>query len=250
MNILLTNDDGFDADGIKAIRTALEKSHNVYVVAPEKNCSGLSASISYMKEIEIKKESERLYIVKGTPADCAYIGLLNLLNDEIDVLVSGINLGANIGNDVLYSGTVGAALGGRKLKFPPIAISSCEYKPKSLEFIANKSCELVELITSFEKQEILNKVVNINFPDIDEKSYKGIKVVPIAKRDVPPTPDILKDNSDIQSFRYAASGAPIKEDFLTDAEAVKLGYVSVSILDYELLDPNFNSLEFENFINE
>jgi hypothetical protein len=75
-------------------------------------------------------------------------------------------------------------------------------------------------------------------------------VVPIAKRDVPPTPDILKNNSDIQSFRYAASGAPIKEDFLTDAEAVKLGYVSVSILDYELLDPNFNSLEFENFINE
>ena len=77
MNILLTNDDGFDADGIKAIRTALEKSHNIYVVAPEK-IAGLSASISYMKEIEIKKESERLYIVKGTPADCAYIGLLNL----------------------------------------------------------------------------------------------------------------------------------------------------------------------------
>ena len=75
-------------------------------------------------------------------------------------------------------------------------------------------------------------------------------MVPIAKRDVPPTPDILKNNFDIKSFRYAASGAPIKEDFLTDAEAVKLGYVSVSILDYELLDPNFNSLEFENFINE
>ena len=67
MNILLTNDDGFVADGIKAIRTSLEKNHNVYVVAPEKNCSGLSASTSYMKEIEIKKESERLYIVKGTP---------------------------------------------------------------------------------------------------------------------------------------------------------------------------------------
>ena len=103
MNILLTNDDGFDADGIKAIRTALEKSHNVYVVAPEKNCSGLSASISYMKEIEIKKESERLYIVKGTPADCAYIGLLNLLNVEIDMLVSGINLGANIGKVYIYN---------------------------------------------------------------------------------------------------------------------------------------------------
>ncbi|MFL2730360.1 MAG: 5'/3'-nucleotidase SurE [Gammaproteobacteria bacterium] len=250
MNILLTNDDGFDAEGIIAIRAALEKNHNVYVVAPEKNCSGLSASISYMKEIEISKESENLYIVKGTPADCAYIGLLNLLNNEIDVLVSGINLGANIGNDVLYSGTVGAALGGRKLKFPPIAISSCECIPKSLEFIANKSCELVELVTSFKKQEISNKVVNINFPDIDEESYKGIKVVPIAKRDTPPTPNILKDNTNIQSFKYAASGAPIEEDFLTDAEAVKRGYVSISILDYELLDPNFNCFELENFINE
>ena len=102
MNILLTNDDGFDAEGIKAIKTGLERHHNVYVVAPEKNCSGLSASISYMKEIEIKKESERLYIVKGTPADCAYIGLLNLLNVEIDVLVSGINLGANIGLSLIH----------------------------------------------------------------------------------------------------------------------------------------------------
>ena len=74
--------------------------------------------------------------------------------------------------------------------------------------------------------------------------------MPNREKTVPPTPDILKNNSDIQSFRYAASGAPIKEDFLTDAEAVKLGYVSISILDYELLDPNFNSLEFVNFINE
>ena len=135
-----------------------------------------------------------------------------------------------LGMMFLYSGTVGAALGGRKLKYPPIAISSCEYKPKSLEFIANKSCELVELITSFEKQEILNKVVNINFPDIDEKSYKGIKVVPIAKRDVPPTPDILKNNSDIQSFRYAASGAPNKGRFSYRCGGCEnLGNVSISI---------------------
>ena len=109
---------------------------------------------------------------------------------------------------------------------------------------------MVELVTSFKKQEISNKVVNINFPDIDEDSYKGIKVVPIAKRDTPPTPNILKDNTNIQSFKYAASGAPIEEDFLTDAEAVKRGYVSISILDYELLDPNFNCFELENFINE
>lgn len=250
MNILLTNDDGFDADGIIAIRRSLEKNHNVFVVAPDKNCSGLSASISYMKEIEIKKESDRLFIVKGTPADCAYIGLLNLLNDEIDVLVSGINLGANIGNDVLYSGTVGAALGGRKLRFPPIAISSCEHQPKSLEFIADKSAELIEMVTSFNGQEISNKVININFPDIDIDCYKGIKVVPIAKRDVPPTPNIVKDHTNIQSFKYAASGMPIVEDFMTDAEAVSKGYVSLSILDYELSDPNFNDLALENFINE
>ena len=87
MNILLTNDDGFDAEGINAIRKSLEKNHNVFVVAPEKNCSGLSASISYMKEIEIRKESERLYIVSGTPADCAYIGLLNLLNERYMTLI-------------------------------------------------------------------------------------------------------------------------------------------------------------------
>ena len=121
MKILLTNDDGFDAENIKILYKELSKNHEVWMFAPKNNCSGMSAAISYLNEIEVTKVDDRIYAVDGTPADCSYLGLLSIVDFEFDIVVSGINHGANIGNDVLYSGTVGAAVGGRNLKYPPIA---------------------------------------------------------------------------------------------------------------------------------
>jgi len=240
MKILLTNDDGFDAENIKSLYKELNKNHEVWIVAPKNNCSGMSAAISYLNEIEVIKIDDRIYAVDGTPADCSYLGLLSIVDFEFDIVVSGINHGANIGNDVLYSGTVGAAVGGRNLKYPPIAISVASYDAKDIEFVTKKSVELIEKIVS--SNEIFNgKVININFPDINEEEFKGVLATGLSKRGVPAKP-IKIDNQDSKEsyrYRYNLSGEPIKDNFMTDAEAIKTGYVSVSALDYSLNSSSF-----------
>lgn len=240
MKILLTNDDGFDAENIKSLYKELNKNYEVWIVAPKNNCSGMSAAISYLNEIEVMKIDDRIYAVDGTPADCSYLGLLSIVDFEFDIVVSGINHGANIGNDVLYSGTVGAAVGGRNLKYPPIAISVASYDAKDIEFVTKKSVELIEkIVSSF---EIFNgKVININFPDINEEDFKGFLATGLSKRDVPAKP-IKIDNQDSKEsyrYRYNLSGEPLKDNFMTDAEAIKNGYVSVSALDYSLNSSSF-----------
>jgi 5'-nucleotidase len=240
MKILLTNDDGFDAENIKSLYKELNKNHEVWIVAPKNNCSGMSAAISYLNEIEVIKIDDRIYAVDGTPADCSYLGLLSIVDFEFDIVVSGINHGANIGNDVLYSGTVGAAVGGRNLKYPPIAISVASYDAKDIEFVTKKSVELIEKIVS--SNEIFNgKVININFPDINEEEFKGVLATGLSKRGIPAKP-IKIDNQDSKEsyrYRYNLSGEPIKDNFMTDAEAIKTGYVSVSALDYSLNSSSF-----------
>ena len=240
MKILLTNDDGFDAENIKSLYKELNKNHEVWIVAPKNNCSGMSAAISYLNEIEVMKIDDRIYAVDGTPADCSYLGLLSIVDFEFDIVVSGINHGANIGNDVLYSGTVGAAVGGRNLKYPPIAISVASYDAKDIEFVTKKSVELIEKIVS--SNEIFNgKVININFPDINEEEFKGVLATGLSKRGIPAKP-IKIDNQDSKEsyrYRYNLSGEPLKDNFMTDAEAIKTGYVSVSALDYSLNSSSF-----------
>ena len=240
MKILLTNDDGFDAENIKSLYKELNKNHEVWIVAPKNNCSGMSAAISYLNEIEVMKIDDRIYAVDGTPADCSYLGLLSIVDFEFDIVVSGINHGANIGNDVLYSGTVGAAVGGRNLKYPPIAISVASYDAKDIEFVTKKSVELIEKIVS--SNEIFNgKVININFPDINEEEFKGVLATGLSKRGIPAKP-VKIDNQDSKEsyrYRYNLSGEPLKDNFMTDAEAIKNGYVSVSALDYSLNSSSF-----------
>ena len=242
MKILLTNDDGYDAVNIKSLYKKLSENHDVWIVAPKNNCSGMSAAISYLNEIEVTKIDERIYAVDGTPADCSYLGLLSIVDFEFDIVVSGINHGANIGNDVLYSGTVGAAVGGRNLKYPPIAISVASYDAKDIDFISNKSSEIIDRIVKSENT-FKGKVININFPDIAEDEYKGIKATGISRRDIPSRPIKLETEStktNTYKYRYNLSGEPIKENsFVTDAEAIKNGYVSFSVLDYSLNSQNF-----------
>ena len=240
MKILLTNDDGFDAENIKILYKELSKNHEVWIVAPKNNCSGMSAAISYLNEIEVTKVDDRIYAVDGTPADCSYLGLLSIVDFEFDIVISGINHGANIGNDVLYSGTVGAAVGGRNLKYPPIAISVASYDAKDIEFITKKAIELIEKIVS--SNEIFNgKVININFPDINEEEFKGVIATGLSKRGIPAKPIRIdnQDSKDLYKYRYNLSGEPLKDNFMTDAEAIKTGYVSVSVLDYSLSSSSF-----------
>ena len=241
MKILLTNDDGYKADNIKSLYEELSKDHEVWIVAPKNNCSGMSAAISYLNEIEVTKIDEKIYAVDGTPADCTYLGLLSIVDFEFDIVISGINHGANIGNDVLYSGTVGAAVGGRNLKYPPIAISVASYDAKDISFITKKSIELINKI--IESNEIyVGKVININFPDISEDEYIGVRATGLSKRDVPAKPIKIEDKSlskETYRYRYNLSGEPMKGSYITDADAVTDGYVSISVLDYSLGSSDF-----------
>jgi len=241
VKILLTNDDGYKADNIKSLHEELSKDHEVWIVAPKNNCSGMSAAISYLNEIEVTKIDEKIYAVDGTPADCSYLGLLSIVDFEFDIVISGINHGANIGNDVLYSGTVGAAVGGRNLKYPPIAISVASYDAKDISFITKKSIELINKI--IESSEIyVGKVININFPDISEDEYIGVKATGLSKRDVPAKPIKIDDKSlskETYRYRYNLSGEPMKGSYITDADAVTDGYVSISVLDYSLGSSDF-----------
>ena len=238
MKILLTNDDGYDAENIKSLFKELSKNHEVWIIAPKNNCSGMSAAISYLNEIEVIKLEDKIYAVDGTPADCSYLGLLSIVDFEFDIVISGINHGANIGNDVLYSGTVGAAIGGRNLKYPPIAISVASYDAKDINFISKKSVELIEKIIS--SNTFVGKVININFPDIYQNEFKGVLATGLSKRDVPAKPiKIDESSSNTYRYRYNLSGEPLEDKYMTDAEAVKNGYVSLSVLDYSLNSGNF-----------
>jgi 5'-nucleotidase len=97
MNILLTNDDGYEASGIQELYKSLGVNNQVFLIAPKDNCSGMSAAISLRKEIEVQEINKNIYAVSGTPADCSYLGLLSIISEPIDMIVSGINLGANLG---------------------------------------------------------------------------------------------------------------------------------------------------------
>ena len=251
MKILLTNDDGYDSINIRSLYNQLIKNHDVWIIAPKNNCSGMSAAISYLDDTEVIKIEDQIYAVDGTPADCTYFGLLSIVDFEFDIVISGINHGANIGNDVLYSGTVGAAVGGRNLKYPPIAISVASYDAKDIDYISDKSSELIEMIVNSD-QDFKGKVININFPDISKEEYLGTKATGISRRGMPEKPIRVEEDpsNGIYKYRYNFSGQPITEDsFMTDAEAVKNGYVSVSALDYSLNSEQLIA-SIETLINE
>ena len=234
MSILVTNDDGFEAIGIQAL-LASTKALDPIMVAPKHNCSGMSAAISLRKEVKVKQLNLKEFVVTGTPADCSYFGLYGMNENNIEQVVSGINLGANLGTDVFYSGTVGAAIAGINLKYAPVAISVCSFSPRDISFIANKSFELIQKFRSISLQQ--NSLININFPDILKQDYKGELYTKLAKRGAPEAPNIISKKDQL-SFTFSASGDFIDGQTDTDMQAIENGYASVSILNYDISNAN------------
>ena len=136
MHILVSNDDGYRAPGIAVLAEALSVEYEVSVVAPERNCSGASNSLTLERGLRVSQYGINAYYVDGTPTDTVHLALTGLLSKEPDLVVSGINAGANMGDDVLYSGTVAAATEGRHLGLPAIAVSMDSYEPLSLIHIS------------------------------------------------------------------------------------------------------------------
>ena len=232
VNILLTNDDGYKASGINELFDALSTEHKVFLIAPQENCSGMSAAISLRKEIKVDEISKNIFSVSGTPADCSYLGLLSVIPEQIDMIVSGINLGANLGEDVFYSGTVGAAIAGRRLNYVPVAFSVAAFNPKNLRFISEQSLLITNQISKLPPDQ--NLLVNVNFPDLPSSKIEGTRITSLGKRGTPDIPDLIRTKDSSKFYSFGPSGSLLPGQVGTDIQAIEQNYISISILDYNL----------------
>ena len=180
MHILLSNDDGYQAPGLKALLESTKEHGEITVVAPDENKSGASGSLTLSKVLTVKASGERCFAVDGTPVDCVHIGLNGLLDNEPDMVISGINSGSNLGDDVLYSGTVGAALEGRRLAYPGVAVSLVGSEPKHYWTAGQVASAIVsELkINPLPSRTILN----VNVPDRPLEDLHGYKITRLGYR--------------------------------------------------------------------
>ncbi|MDC0423493.1 5'/3'-nucleotidase SurE [Methylophilaceae bacterium] len=236
MKILVSNDDGYLAPGLTILVDSLKKIADVIVVAPDKNKSGSSSSLSLNKEVAVNKINPMLYSVEGTPTDCVHIALTGLIPFKPDMVISGINDGANMGDDTIYSGTVGAAMEGFLLGIPSIAVSMGSSEPKYFETAAKV---IIELITKHNKQPPKNvTLLNINVPDVPYSEIKGLEITRLGKRyeAQPAIRGSEKDGQDI--FWVGPVGEPNDGGPGTDFFAIMNNYVSISPIQSDLTNHN------------
>ncbi|MDH3266242.1 MAG: 5'/3'-nucleotidase SurE [Gammaproteobacteria bacterium] len=180
MKILVSNDDGYLATGINVLTDALSAIADVVVVAPDRNRSAASNSLTLNDPLRVSKVGKNRYKVNGTPSDCVHLALTGFLDEEPDLVVSGINHGANLGDDVIYSGTVAAATEGRFLGLPTIAVSLVGDKLKHFDTAARIATELV---LRLERDPLPSEFIfNVNVPDRPYDELTGIRVARLGFR--------------------------------------------------------------------
>ena len=180
MHILLSNDDGYRAKGLRVLADALSQSHTLSVVAPDRNRSGASNSLTLERPLRATVMDNGFTAVNGTPTDCVHLAITGLLDAEPDIVISGINDGPNMGDDVLYSGTVAAAMEGRFLGYPAIAVSMGSFEPGHYETAARA---IVQIVDQLEHQVLKhNSILNVNVPDLPWDSVKGIRATRLGNR--------------------------------------------------------------------
>ena len=228
MKILVSNDDGYLATGINALIDALELVADVVVVAPDRNRSAASSSLTLNTPLRVSEYAPNRYKVDGTPSDCVHLALTGFLDDEPDLVVSGINHGANLGDDVIYSGTVAAALEGRFLGLPTIAVSLVGHELKYFETAGRVASELVQKI---ERAALAPDVVlNVNVPNRPYEDLQGMRATRLGFRHK--SEPILRDVDPYGRPIYWVGPAGTGQDAGdgTDFHAVEQGAVSVSPL--------------------
>ena len=234
MKILLSNDDGYYSKGITGLAESLKQFAEVTIVAPENNCSGLSSSLTLKNPLRIRKFQDNGYYVNGTPADCVFLALTKVLDKKPDLLVSGINHGANLGDDVLYSGTVGAAMGGRFSNIPCLALSSTSLKPKHLDAAIEASKIFIR--DHLTKLTLRSTVLNINFPDVPIEEMKGYTITELGRRLMP---DSSSSNIDAYGDEIHWIGPPPPPEDSnqeTDFNAIAHNKISITPLATNLTD--------------
>ena len=237
MKILISNDDGYQAPGIRMLAKALAECGEITVVAPERNRSGASSSLTLESPLRVRQVGEAEYFIDGTPTDCVHIAITGLLNIEPDMVVSGINNGANLGDDVIYSGTVAAAIEGRFLGFPAIAVSLVGHECKHYETAASATVRLVEHIRQHPIPSDI--ILNVNVPDIPLDQLKGFQTTRLGNRHK--AESVIKDKDPRGNTIYWIGPAGPEQDAGpgTDFYAVRQGYVSVTPLQIDLTRHSF-----------
>ncbi|HET8697954.1 MAG TPA: 5'/3'-nucleotidase SurE, partial [Gammaproteobacteria bacterium] len=180
MRILLSNDDGYQARGLRTLANGLAELAEVVVVAPDRNRSGASNSLTLETPLRVERADDNVYYVNGTPTDCVHIAVTGLLDDPPDMIVSGINHGANLGDDVLYSGTVAAAMEGRFLGVPAIAVSLVLDGGAHFATAADFIRRLVE--RSLEEPLPADSILNVNVPDLPSAALRGVRTTRLGFR--------------------------------------------------------------------
>ncbi len=245
MHILVSNDDGYRAPGISTLADALSKEHTVSIVAPERNCSGASNSLTLERGLRVCRVADNSYFVDGTPTDTVHLAITGLLKDEPDIVISGINAGANMGDDVLYSGTVAAAMEGRHLGLPAIAVSINSYIP---EHFATAARAVVQLLANLDRASFAaNTILNINVPDIPWSEIRGFRATRLGNRHKSEGVIIQKDPRGEPMYWVGPPGAAQDAGEGTDFYAVLNNYVSITPLQIDLT--RYDSLaEIENWL--
>ena len=232
MKILISNDDGVLAPGIHALAIELSKVSAIDVMAPDRNRSGASNSLTLSRPLRVRELDSGYYSVEGTPTDCVHLALTGFLDKTIDMVVSGINDGANLGDDILYSGTVAAAMEGRNLGFPAIAVSMVG---DIIQHYETAAVIARQLVLQLQKNPLpLKTILNVNVPDLPLDKIKGIEVTRLGTRHS--AEPIVKEYDPRGQAIYwvGPSGPEADAGPGTDFFAVSQGFVSITPLQLDL----------------
>ncbi|MCL1140176.1 5'/3'-nucleotidase SurE [Shewanella pneumatophori] len=232
MKILISNDDGVNAEGIVALTRSLSSIAETLTVGPDRNCSGASNSLTLTNPLRLNRLDNGFISVSGTPTDCVHLAIRELYQDEPDMVVSGINAGANMGDDTLYSGTVAAAMEGRFLGFPAIAISLVGHELKHYDTAAHYALKIVKALQ--QKPIAQDKILNINVPDLPLAEIKGIKITRLGARHRAEGMVRTQDPAGREIFWLGPPGDEQDASEGTDFFAVANGYVSITPLTVDL----------------
>jgi len=232
MKILVSNDDGYFSPGLKILVTHLKKIAEVIVVAPSRNRSGSSSSLTLDKAILVNEVEEKIYSVDGTPTDCVHIALTGLVPFRPDMVISGINDGPNMGDDTIYSGTVAAAMEGFLLGITSYAVSMGNQHPKYYETAARVILELIEKHIKNPNEKAL--LLNINVPDLPYTEIKGFEITRLGKRHEAESAIKTTDLSGNNLYWVGAAGKPNDGGPGTDFFAIEENYVSISPIQSDL----------------
>jgi len=229
MRILISNDDGYQAKGIKQLTKSLSEIAEVIVVAPSENKSAASSSLTIGKPLKPIQIEKNIYAIDATPTDCVHLALCGFIKESIDLVVTGINFGANLGDDTIYSGTVAGAIEGRFLGLPSIAISLASWECNHFETAGEIAKRLV---TQIDKSQIAyNTILNVNVPDIPLSKIKGIKSTRQGSRHK--SEPSIKDKKDISLYWIGENGKEADNSEGTDFHAISNNFVSVTPLQID-----------------